>query len=140
MKALGNETNLIICQKSKITDWIDHIKEYYNYPVYDLTVSKQMQAFYQAYLQHNTAVGIINYDLLFRRDILKNLHGFTMILDESSMIQNTQAKRTKSVLNLKAENVILLSGTPTGGKYENLYSQIKLLGWDITEKPIKVNM
>jgi Superfamily II DNA/RNA helicases, SNF2 family len=29
--------------------------------------------------------------------------------------------------------VILLSGTPTGGKYEKLWSQCKLLGWPITK-------
>ena len=37
-------------------------------------------------------------------------------------------------MKLKASNVILLSGTPVGGKYENLYSQLKLLGWNITKK------
>lgn len=56
------------------------------------------------------------------------------MLDESSLIQNDTAKRTKFILSLDTENVILLSGTPTGGKYENLYSQLKLLGWDISKK------
>lgn len=56
------------------------------------------------------------------------------MLDESSLIQNEQAKRSKFILKkLKPANVILLSGTPTGGKYENLYSQLKLLGWDISK-------
>lgn len=30
--------------------------------------------------------------------------------------------------------MILLSGTPTAGRYERLYSQIQLLGWDINKK------
>ena len=30
-------------------------------------------------------------------------------------------------------NVILLSGTPTAGKYEKLWSQLRLLGWNIDE-------
>jgi len=30
--------------------------------------------------------------------------------------------------------VVLLSGTPTAGKYERLWSQVQLLGWDITKK------
>ena len=56
------------------------------------------------------------------------------MLDESSLIQNEQAKRSKFILKkLKPANVILLSGTPTGGKYERLYSQLKLLGWDISK-------
>ena len=54
------------------------------------------------------------------------------MLDESSLIQNDRSKRSDFILNkLNPDNVILLSGTPTGGKYERLWSQMKLLGWDI---------
>jgi SNF2 family DNA or RNA helicase len=35
---------------------------------------------------------------------------------------------------MKPKNVILLSGTPTGGKYEKLWSQLHLLGWPITKQ------
>ena len=69
--------------------------------------------------------------MLFRRPELKNIQYDTLMLDESSLIQNDTAKRTKFILSLKTENVILLSGTPTGGKYENLWSQLHLLGWNI---------
>lgn len=34
---------------------------------------------------------------------------------------------------MKPESVILLSGTPTAGKYEKLWSQVQLLGWKITK-------
>ena len=33
---------------------------------------------------------------------------------------------------MQPDSVILLSGTPTSGKYENLWSQIHLLGWNIS--------
>ena len=50
------------------------------------------------------------------------------------MIKNNKAKRTKFILkNLKPRNVILLSGTPTGGKYEELWTQCQLLGWNISK-------
>jgi SNF2 family DNA or RNA helicase len=78
-------------------------------------------------------IGVINYDLIFRRPELLKIHYDTIMLDESSMIQNDTAKRTKAILKLQTDNVILLSGTPTGGKYENLYSQLKLLGWNISK-------
>ena len=55
------------------------------------------------------------------------------MLDESSLIQNQGAKQSKFILQLHPDNVILLSGTPTAGKYENLWSQIHLLGWKISE-------
>jgi SNF2 family DNA or RNA helicase len=55
------------------------------------------------------------------------------MLDESSQVQNDTAKRTKFILKLNPANVILLSGTPTSGKYENLWPQLHLLGWDISK-------
>ncbi|PEC57771.1 SNF2-related protein, partial [Bacillus wiedmannii] len=57
-----------------------------------------------------------------------------IMLDESSMIKNEKSNRSKFILGLNAENVILLSGTPTGGKYEELWSQLHLLGWKINQK------
>ena len=77
--------------------------------------------------------GVINYELAFRRPELLNLEHFTLMLDESSMITNPTAKRTKFIHKLKPDNSILLSGTPTGGKYEKLWSQLKLLGWNISK-------
>ena len=66
--------------------------------------------------------------------MLKTLTGFTLMLDESSLIQNENAKRSKFILGLNPDNVILLSGTPTGGKYEKLWSQCRLLGWNISKE------
>ena len=56
------------------------------------------------------------------------------MLDESSLIQNKSAKQTKFILKLQPSHVVLLSGTPVGGKYENLWTQLHLMGWDISEK------
>lgn len=71
---------------------------------------------------------------MWRRTELSKLSDFTLILDESSLITNPTSKRTKFILNkLNPANVILLSGTPTGGKYELLWSQMHLLGWNISK-------
>lgn len=139
MMQLGATVNLVICQKSKIDDWAIHFLSCYNIAVYDLTTKKGFDAFISAKDRiskfiKGDRVGIINYELAFRRKELLNLENFTLMLDESSLIQNEQAKRSKFILKLKADNVILLSGTPTGGKYENLYSQMRLLGWNISKK------
>ena len=82
----------------------------------------------------NKKVLIINYDLIFRREFFLTLKDFTLLLDESSIIQNEKSKRAKFILKLNPKNIILLSGTPVSGKYENLYSQCKLLGWNITKE------
>lgn len=136
MKRLGTELNLIICQKSKIDDWRNHFAEHYKYDIsaYDLTKKKQWNDFWENPCGFRYRVGIINYELAFRRLELKNLKDFTLMLDESSLIQNEQAKRSKFILKMQPKNVILLSGTPTGGKYEKLWSQMSLLGWNISKK------
>ena len=134
MHQLNGRVNLIICQKSKIHDWINHYVEHYDYHVYDLTVPRQLSEFVgKAQGERYNIVGVINYDLVWRRKELLTLTGFTMLLDESSLITNCTAKRSKFILKLNPENVILLSGTPTSGKYEKLWSQLQLLGWYITE-------
>ena len=144
MHRLGAKVNLVICQKSKINDWVDHFKTYYpDYHVFDMTdKTKAGKRAYNAIMlniKHGTNVPcilIINYELAFRRAELADLHGFTLMLDESSLIQNETAKRSKFALKLgdNADNIILLSGTPTSGKYENLWSQMHLLGWNISKR------
>lgn len=145
MHRLNACVNLVICQKSKINDWVDHFRTYYpDYKVYDLTdrtKAGKRALEYGFWLNYRNgsvfpSVLVINYELAFRRAELADLSDFTLMLDESSLIQNETAKRSKFALKLgeKAANVILLSGTPTSGKYENLWSQMRLLGWGISKK------
>ena len=34
---LGMRINLVVCQKSKVQDWLEHFSEYYDCRLYDLT-------------------------------------------------------------------------------------------------------
>lgn len=136
-----NKDILIVCQKSKIADWKEHFFKYYIDKMkcdesgvwcYDLTSNLGMDMFLHS--RYRIKIGVINYELAWRRQTeLLKLHDFTLILDESSLIQNQSAKQSKFILKLNPDNVILLSGTPTAGKYENLWSQLHLLGWKISE-------
>lgn len=139
---LNNAVNVVICQKSKIDDWVQHFTEHYpDYHVLNLTKKSEAVTFRNEVAtlkmygdQQRDIIGVINYELAFRRSWLRELEGFTMMLDESSLIQNENAKRSKFILKMQPESVVLLSGTPTAGKYERLWSQVQLLGWDITKK------
>lgn len=136
-KAISMNANIIltVCQKSKIQDWFNHFNEHYECRLYDLTNKKDFFNFMNDKVHPDVpSIGIINYDLMFRRPELLKLEHFTLMLDESSIIQNDKAKRSKFVLKMKPDNVILLSGTPTAGKYENLWTQIHLLGWKISKE------
>ncbi|MBA9088786.1 SNF2 family DNA or RNA helicase [Fontibacillus solani] len=126
-RRLGAEIALVVCQKSKIDDWIEHFETYYEYPV--IRFNKQTIDELPP-----SCVLVINYDSVWRRPELLQLTNFSLILDESSHISNESAKRTKFIMKLQATNVILLSGTPTGGKYEQLWTQANLLGWKISKK------
>lgn len=141
MHQLGARVNLVICQKSKIDDWVEHFKEYYsvNTIIIDLTKPKNFKSVLSLVNEWesngNIFIGVINYELAWRRPELAELKDFTLMLDESSLIQNENSKRSRFILKkLKPKNVILLSGTPTGGKYEKLWSQLHLLGWNISKK------
>ena len=140
MHMLGARVNLVVCQKSKVVDWYEHFKEYYDeeYVIYYLPLSFDYVTFFE-YIGNKMCtrpvIGVINYDLVFRRPELEQLKNFTLMLDESSLIQNEMSKRSRFILKkLHPENVILLSGTPTGGKYEKLWSQCRLLGWNISKE------
>lgn len=132
-KAMSFESDviLVVCQKSKIEDWVNHFRDNYHLTTFDLTNKKQYEEFFGIV---GRFVGVVNYDLIFRRKDFLNLKNFTLILDESSLICNKKAHRTKFILKLKPENVIMLSGTICNAKYENLYSQMYMLGWNISEK------
>ena len=141
MHQLGARVNLVICQKSKINDWLNHFSDNYGVAVFNLTDKEDFKTFDlranaepPAKAAKVVVIGIINYELAFRRPALKKLEHFTLMLDESSLIQNENAKRSKFILSLKPDNVILLSGTPTGGKYEKLWSQMHMLGWKISKE------
>lgn len=134
MKGLGRRINLIICQKSKVNDWVEHFNKYYSWiETVDLTKKEKIEQIVN-WESKIAIVGVINYELAWRRKELLKLHDFTLMLDESSLIQNPTAKRTKFILKLNPANVILLSGTPCSGKYENLWTQAHLIGWDISKK------
>ena len=138
LRELGYPINLIVCQKSKISDWCDHLNSQYpGLKVLDLTRPSNLGAFHQyaAYRPPFCVAAVINYELLWRRaEFFQHLTDYALMLDESSLIQNEKSKQTKFILKLTPSAVVLLSGTPTAGKYERLWSQAHLLGWDISRK------
>lgn len=119
---------LVVCQKSKVADWVDHFEAHYDMPVVDLTK--------QDVCRDAEAVMVINYDLIWRRPQLMELDDFALMFDESSLLQNATSKRTKAAMRLadRADELVLLSGTPVDGKYERLWTQLNMLGWRIDEK------
>lgn len=124
MLQYGNEYNLCICQASKVEDWIEHFKTYTDLDVIDFTKPKA---------KIGPGVIVTSYGTAWRRNALYDLRNFTLLLDESSKVQHENTKQTQFIMSLRPKNVILASGTPCNGKYENLYTQLQLMGAPFTK-------
>lgn len=147
-KELNKRITILICQKSKINDWYALFNGE-GITTLDLTKKPQYDAFLLIFNERLTrgmrVVGIINYELFWRRKELmtslkawqKNHESYLMILDESSEIQNEKTKQCKAIMAMAPENLLLLSGTPVSGKYENLWSQLYMLGMPLNSWQFK---
>lgn len=125
----GSEKVLVVCQKSKVNDWIRDIKLYTGEDACNLRKKNWQECLMtQKYC-------VVNYDLMWNRreEFMKN-RDFTLICDESSLIKNPSAQRTKAIQKLHPDHIILLSGTPCSGRYEELVTQANLLGWKISKE------
>ena len=138
LMSFGTTVNLVVCQESKVADWVNHFNEHYakhekdfccEGTIFDLTDRKAFEGFLsecksatepniitddltgESYISDSLypyyIVGVINYDLFFRRLELLKLTYFSLLLDESSMTLSDKAKRTKAILKLKPSNVLL---------------------------------
>ena len=126
IKSFPCEEHIVVCQKSKVDDWVNHFIEHYpEYTVIDLT-RQRCQVRHEG---GDVCVGVINYELFWRRPEYEPKRDYSLTLDESSLIGNASTKQTKFIMGLRPEYLILLSGTPTGGKYEKLWTQLKMLGY-----------
>ena len=131
-KLYDNDVILVICQNSKVSDWSEHFEKFYSNKVFSITSTKVLKSYVD---YHGKKVGVINYEKTYRDNYkrLLELTDFTLIIDESSVLGNSKTNISKFVQKLKFKNLVLLSGTPTSGKYEKLWTQLNLLGWDIKE-------
>ncbi len=124
LKTLNYEICLIVCPKSLISMWKEHFMKFYNQEINDYTKTKKLI----------NGINIVNYDLIFRRKDLIGLKNATLILDEVNAIVNPSAKRTKVLMKMEIDNLIMLSGSIGKGRYENLYVLAKMLNAQCTKK------
>lgn len=120
MKQLNENLNIIVCPKSVVNTWENHIKLHYpEYQVLKCIAPKDTSI---------KTVVIINYDLIWRREDFLKLNNYTLILDESQFIKNSKASRTKFIMKMKCKNLILCSGTPTRRKIRRIINTMQNAG------------
>lgn len=122
----NDETKLVVCPKSLVNMWVSLIESQTGEMATDLTKLKPSEVPQLPLKGWN----VINYDLLEKRHWLEEMKDYTMMLDESSFIKNHHAERTQAVLKLSknTSHLMMLSGTPCGGRYEYMWSHAFLLG------------
>lgn len=124
---------IVVAPKAVCSQWLEHFKSAHpEWLRYDLQKKQQLQEFING--EALNKVGVLTYGLVWRRPELLKLRGYTLILDESHNVCNATSKQTKGVMKLEYDNLILLSGTPNGGAYEKLYTQMKMLGYKPNKK------
>ena len=134
MKTIPFKYALVVVPKSLVNQWCKHIEMYYpQWNCIDFTAKKR-----KSIDKTRPNVVIVNYDLVFRRPELQNFYKYdkdwVLILDECVAISNPSAKRTKVIMRMRCDNLIMLSGSVSKGHAENLYTLTKMLGWNIDKK------
>lgn len=127
----NDPVKLVVCPKSLVGMWKEFLLAETKGNVTDLTKAKYKKA--GPLLKNGKCIPgwyIINYDRLQRAFWLGSFKDFTLILDESSFVKHIVAKRTKIALKLsnKSSHLALLSGTPCGGKWEDMWTHTQMLG------------
>lgn len=131
---------LIIClagtaKAGKTKDWYDYVKKHFDIEAKLLIKgSKTNEKLLQSY-NHV----IISFESSWRieKAFMKWIDSNTwIIVDESHKMKTPKSKITKALLNFSklTKNKLLLSGTPITKGYEDLFTQLKFLGYDISKK------
>lgn len=119
-------TQLIICPTSLIFNWENELDKFCPTLKYH-TYYGNMRSFDDDHFEQFdlilTTYGVVRLDI----EHLARFNWHYIILDESQAIKNPDAQVTKSLQFLKAENRIILSGTPVQNNTYDLFAQFNFL-------------
>lgn len=119
-------TQLVICPTSLIFNWENEIQKFCPslkfYTHYGLQ-REFRETHFEEYDVVLTTYGVVRNDL----EELTNFLWQYIILDESQAIKNPDARVTRAILQLRAVNRVILSGTPVQNNTSDLFSQFNFL-------------
>jgi superfamily II DNA or RNA helicase len=125
----GQAASLIVLPTSLVHNWDNEIQKFTpSLKVFKYVGSErkkisnleQVAAYYDIIL---TTYGTLRND----RDILSKNEFFYLILDESQSIKNPASKTYKAVMELRAKNRLVITGTPIENSLSDLWSQMNFL-------------
>ena len=121
--------SLIILPTSLVHNWENEIKKFapslktYKYVGINRRHSMDLRETVKFYDVILTTYGTVRND----SETLSRIDFFYLILDESQYIKNPSSQTYKAVLKLKAQNRLVLTGTPVENSLMDLWSQMNFL-------------
>lgn len=109
---------LVICQKILFATWQSEINQW--------SIYKDPEIWHGSIHKQGHWV-VTNYEYLQRHPEAFAQHWSVVIIDESLLIANPDAKRSKVISKLKRDRAILLSGNPTNRYYDDLWMQLHVV-------------
>ena len=138
-KLLGNPTTIIVCPASLKFNWERECKKHFGVRAQILSSQKPPRKPFR----HNPKIVIINYDILpFWVQKLQELDIGLIISDESQMVSNGRAKRSKATKQLSkgVPYFLALSGTPFENRPSQLWHILHIIRPDLFPSFLKFAM
>jgi len=125
------KSSLLVIPASLIPNWMDEIERFF--PTLKYFVAHPAAHLKKSVLTRrkkvpdNLDLVITTYALAQKYEWLKSYFWSYVILDEAQAIKNPGAKQTRAVKNLKAQNRIVMTGTPVENRIGDLWSLFDFL-------------
>jgi SNF2 family DNA or RNA helicase len=119
-------TQLVVCPTSLIFNWENELQKFC--PALKFHTHYGLQREFTETHFSDFDIILTTYGVV--RNDIEHLSGFIwqyIILDESQAIKNPDARITKAILQLRAVNRVILSGTPVQNNTSDLYAQFNFL-------------
>jgi non-specific serine/threonine protein kinase len=131
VKKNDNSTSLLVVPASLIANWSSEIDRFYPELVYHIAHPGSESTTHQGDLSQDDLsqidLVITTYAMVQRYEWLQTFHWDYVILDEAQAIKNPGTKQTRAVKKLRADNRIILTGTPVENRLSDLWSLFDFL-------------
>jgi superfamily II DNA or RNA helicase len=119
-------TSLIVMPLSLLHNWEDEIRKFapgLRFIRYSGAGREELSEKLHEYDLVLTTYGIVRNDLAF----FMEFGFFYLILDESQIIKNPKSKTSRAIRRIRAENRLVLTGTPIENSLSDLWAQMSLI-------------
>lgn len=120
------QASLVVVPTSLVSNWKREIRKFSSLRVYSYADRRQGGDPCRSFNRHH--IVLVTYGLLRQDiDLLQNYTFNYIILDESQYIKNPASQTYQSVMRLKSEHRLVLTGTPIENSLKDLWAQFNFI-------------